>query len=77
MLFRAHERYIVLDARAHRLVPGTAADGLLLSAPAGADFPGPYRLAPNPQAITLGTVGGNQSTRLTLSFSTLSIRPPA
>ncbi len=78
-LFRARERFIVLDGTPHRLVPGTAADGLLLTAPPAADFPGPYRLAPNPRTISLGIVGPQsaQHARLKLSFSAVSIRPAA
>ncbi len=51
-------RLIGLDDRVYRLVGPNAADGLLISAPPGLDFPAPFALAPNPATITLGKDGG-------------------
>jgi hypothetical protein len=51
-LFRAATRSIVFDGRAeYRLVPGTAMDGLILSAPPQVDFPRPFALAPDARTI--------------------------
>ncbi len=44
-LFKSRKRHITLARRTYRLVPGTAGDGLLISAPRSADYPGAYRLA--------------------------------
>jgi hypothetical protein len=56
---RALQRAVVLDGgRRFRLVPGTAGDGLLLSAPAGVDFPPPANLSPQASTIAAEVVGG-------------------
>jgi hypothetical protein len=52
--YRAVPRYISFDGRAtYRVVPGVLADGLILDAPPGSDFPAPFRLSPNARTITL------------------------
>jgi hypothetical protein len=51
-LFKARKRHITLGGRTYRLVPGTAADGLLISAPRSADDPGAYRLAPDVRTLS-------------------------
>ncbi|HMC49174.1 MAG TPA: hypothetical protein VKH20_00870, partial [Solirubrobacterales bacterium] len=65
LLFRAKPRYIEFlggnqsasTAANFRLVPGTAEDGLLISAPSAADYPEPFTLAPDPVAFTIGGPG--------------------
>jgi hypothetical protein len=51
-LFKARTRHITLARRTYRLVPGTAADGLLISAPRSVDYPGAYRLAPDVHSLS-------------------------
>ncbi len=51
-LYRAEFRYATVNGGApHRLVPGTASDGLLLDAPAAVDYPAPFSLSPNARTI--------------------------
>jgi hypothetical protein len=51
-LFRATLRHVVFNGnRISRVVPGTAADGLLLRIPTKADFPGPFSLDSGARAI--------------------------
>jgi hypothetical protein len=59
LLYRARDRYLVVNrTRTYRLVPGTAADGLLLDAPPNVDFPAPFRLSPDAHTIQLlGSAG--------------------
>ena len=52
VLFKARERHITLARRTYRLVAGTAGDGLLISAPRSADFPGAYHLAPDVHTVS-------------------------
>ncbi|MDX6581459.1 MAG: hypothetical protein QOI10_643 [Solirubrobacterales bacterium] len=57
-VYKDVRRLIALDDRVHRLVPATAENGLLISAPAAADFPAPFALAPDPATITVAKQGG-------------------
>jgi len=65
LLYRAKSRYIGFSggnqsastATSFRLVPGTAEDGLLISAPLAADYPEPFTLAPDPVAFTISGPG--------------------
>jgi hypothetical protein len=59
-LYRAPARTITLDGtRPYRLVPGTAADGLVLNVPRAADFPAPFSLDQQARSVqvTLATGG--------------------
>ena len=59
-LYRARQRTISVDGQTTwRLVPDTAADGLILRAPPAVDFPPPFHLAPNAHSISLRIGGGN------------------
>jgi hypothetical protein len=59
LLYRARGRTIVVDGRrVYRLVPGTAADGLLMAAAPGIDFPGPFALSPQARTIAVTGVDG-------------------
>jgi hypothetical protein len=58
-LFKARFRWVILDGtETRRLVAGTADDGLLISAPAAADYPEPFALAPNVRQIAIRVDGG-------------------
>jgi hypothetical protein len=64
LLFRARFRFVVVNGRAAwRLVPATAADGLIMSVPRAADFPGPG-FALSPGARTLSLSGGSGPLRV-------------
>jgi hypothetical protein len=82
LLFRSRPRYIsfingsaAASAQVNfRLVPATAGDGLLMSAPAAADYPGLFALAPNPTAFII-TAPGIDGT-VEASFYSIPIEPP-
>ena len=58
-LFRAKFRYLIVNgADSYRLVPDTAADGLIMNAGRGADYPAPFALAPGARTIKLTGVSG-------------------
>ncbi len=73
MLFRAKPRYLVTNgAAAYRLVPGTAADGMIMSVPRPLDLPGPaFRLSPDAKTLSPQGVSGE----LTFDFYAMPIRP--
>ena len=59
LLFRAAPRYVNLDGSAsYRLVPGTAADGLLLAGAPAIVGSGPWEQAPNAESMTVVGIGG-------------------
>jgi hypothetical protein len=58
-LYKARVRLISLDGVSHRLVPETAADGLVLRASPGVDFAPPFEVAPNATSIAV-TLEGSQ-----------------
>jgi hypothetical protein len=80
LLFRAKPRYIGFSggnqsastATSFRLVPGTAEDGLLISAPSAADYPEPFTLAPDPVAFTIS--GPGLTSPIDIDFYTRPIR---
>jgi hypothetical protein len=58
MLYRARERTVTLDGGiTWRLVAATAADGLIMRAPAAVDFPKPFRLAPDARTMSVRIEG--------------------
>jgi hypothetical protein len=71
-LLRARFRYAIVNGRtAWRLVPGTAADGLVMTVPRGADFPGQgFTLSPNARTLSLRGAAGP----LTIAFFAMPIR---
>jgi hypothetical protein len=72
-LYRALPRAITLDGgRVFRLVPGTAADGLVLRVPQRADFPAPFALdqGTNTLTVTRGVTRGD----IRLRFYSMPIR---
>jgi hypothetical protein len=71
--FRADNRYATVNRpkNIYRLVPGTAADGLLMSVPKPADFPGQnFALSPGARRLTLSGKSGD----LRIDFYALPIR---
>jgi hypothetical protein len=80
VLFKPYNREVVLDGVAHRLVTGTAMDGLPLRAAPGVDFPAPMNLAPDSHSIAVqkdgqGVTGGKPITYSFYSESFARLRP--
>ena len=73
LLLRPDERWIALDGVQHRLVPATAADGLLLTVPPEADYPEPFAMAPNPSTIAVSRDGGEPDGELRYTFVEVAI----
>jgi hypothetical protein len=69
LLYKPVERVVLLDGESHRLVEGTATDGLLLRAPAGVDFTAPFNLAPNSSTIAVGKAGQGAGDGQPITFS--------
>ena len=69
LLYRPDLREIVLDGVSHRLVAGTAADGLVLRAPARVDFAPPFNVAPNNTSVAVGKVGQGATGGNPITFS--------
>jgi hypothetical protein len=69
LLYKPVERVVLLDGVVHRLIEGTATDGLLLRAPAGVDFTAPFNLAPNSSTIAVGKAGQGHSRGKPITFS--------
>jgi hypothetical protein len=77
-LYRAKFRHAVVNGgQGWRLVPATAGDGLVLTVPPAADFPGPaFRVSPGARTLRLTGKSGP----LTIDFYAMPIRvvaPPA
>ncbi len=78
LAYRAAIRVIDLGPSARaRLLTANAASGLLLSAPADADFPAPFALAPNIDSFAIDSKGGfaTSSGPLEVRFSAVPIAP--
>ena len=78
-LFRAATRSIVFDGRAeYRMNPGTATDGLILTAPPHVDFPRPFALAPDARTIEFRKESSLTSpdAELTVEFLAMPVRSP-
>jgi hypothetical protein len=69
LLDKPATRTVVLDGTPFRLVEGTAGDGLLLRAAAGADYPPPFNLAPNATTIAVEKGDSNVGSGDPLRFS--------
>jgi hypothetical protein len=73
-LYRAHERWATVDGdHSWRVVPGTAEDGLILSAGKGADFAHPFALAPGARSLSLRVAGTER--RIAISLYNQAVRP--
>jgi hypothetical protein len=75
LLYRAYERRVIVNGvENNRLVPGTAAGGLLLQVPPAGDFPAPFSLNAGVRTIAFtrsdGTTGGD----ITLRFHALPVQ---
>jgi hypothetical protein len=78
-LFRAKPRFITLvpgngstTSGTFRLVPGTAQDGLIMSAPSSADYPAPFAVAPNARALVI--TGPGLTGSIDVEFHSMPIR---
>lgn len=69
LLYKPVERVVLLNGVSHRLVGATAADGLILRAPAGVDFTGRFKLASDSSTIAVGEAGGGSGGGKPLTFS--------
>jgi hypothetical protein len=80
LLFKPVMREIMLDGTRYRLVPGTAGSGLIMRTPEGADFTGPFRLAPHASRIAVlrrGSGGsGGQPLRFDFYAASISSAEP-
>ena len=76
--FRAPISYVAFDSKAvYRVVPNVLADGPILDASAGTDFPKPFALAPQARTVALFKQGGALTTRprLRFDFYAMRVRP--
>lgn len=74
-LYRARQRTATVNGtRTWRVVPGTAADGLILAAAPGADFPPPFALAPAARTLTLN-VAGDPGRHVEIDFYAQEVAP--
>jgi hypothetical protein len=62
------------DPNLYTFVTGTAEDGLLISAPAGVDYPEPFALAPNAEPTFLLN-GGAADDPITVDFYSMPVSP--
>ncbi len=74
VLLRAHTRFVTLNGQQFHLTARTAPDGLLLSAPAGFDYPVPFQLAANSPTITISRAAGEPGGRLRYEFVQVPIQ---
>jgi hypothetical protein len=59
LLYKARFRYLTVNrTNVYRLVPGTAADGLIMDAGARADYPAPFGLSPAARTISISGTSG-------------------
>lgn len=74
-LYRAAQRTATLDlTRSYRLVPGTAADGLLLRVPRDADVPAPFALDQGASEIAVTRAGAGSDDEISLRWYALPVR---
>jgi hypothetical protein len=76
-LYRARSRQVTFDTdeRLFTFVPATAADGLLLRAPASVDPPGPFKLAPDANEISFLLGREPADGPIEIDFYSLAVRP--
>lgn len=75
-VYRARERYATVNGlRRYRLVPGTAADGLLVNTPVTVDFTEPFSLGPRARTILFEKDSGSGD--LKVDFYAMKVRPVA
>jgi hypothetical protein len=75
LLYKPTTRSVVLNGAPHRLVTGTAGDGLPLRAAPGLDYPPPYNVASGAEtiALTKGSAAPSGGSPLTLTFYSVSL----
>lgn len=74
VLYRARDRWATVDGRhSWRLVPATAADGLILGAGERVDLPAPFALSPQASSVSFQVSGAHR--RLTVSFYAQPVAP--
>ncbi|HLM85104.1 MAG TPA: hypothetical protein VK272_02825 [Solirubrobacteraceae bacterium] len=76
LVYKPRVRTVLLDGVSTRLVEETAADGLVLRAPAAIDFSKPFNVAPNPATIAVGKGGAGGGKPITFSFYAQSVNAP-
>jgi hypothetical protein len=69
LLYKPADRVVLLDGSSHRLIEGTATDGLILRAPAKVDFTAPFNLARNSSTIAVGEAGQRSRDAKPISFA--------
>jgi hypothetical protein len=76
LIWRPESRQVQFgdDPAAYTFITGTAQDGLLLRAPAEADSPEPFTLAPNSDEVTFLLAGGPAEDRITVDFYSMPVR---
>jgi hypothetical protein len=79
LVYRPDTRRIIVNRHPYRLVPGTAADGLVLWIPAAADYTGPFGLSQHAHtlAVRRGTGAQPGSDEITYRFEQVPIGPLA
>ncbi|MDX6690673.1 MAG: hypothetical protein QOG15_2130 [Solirubrobacteraceae bacterium] len=76
MLFKARERTVTLNGSdTHRLTPGTAGDGIVLSVPRGADYPPPFNQAYGTLTIATDRAARPDGVDLRYEFFEMPIAP--
>ncbi len=76
LFVRALGRQVSFDDNGfYVFIPATAADGLLLHAPARADYPTPFTLAPNPGEMTFYLDNAAADDPISVEFLSLPIEP--
>jgi hypothetical protein len=77
LIYRPDTRRILVNHHAYRLVPGTAADGLVLWVPAMSDYTGPFALSQHAPTLAVwrNTADLGGSGKITYRFQQIPIRP--
>ncbi len=72
LLYQPKLRYAQINGAArYRLVPGTAADGLIMSVGSGVDYPGAFALGPGVRTLRLTGSSGP----LRVALYRIAVRP--
>jgi hypothetical protein len=69
LLFKPAERFITVNGTQHRLIEGTAADGLPLSVAGGIDLSPPFSFVPGARTIAVLKYGQGKTGRRPITFS--------
>lgn len=69
LLYKPRVRHLLLDGVPHRLVEETAADGLILRAPANVDFAKPYNFAPDANTIAVSEGGPGVGSGMPITYA--------